>query len=201
MDDLSVYKIDSNPLNTFSHWYNDAVKVEQNPEAMTLSTFDTLLSRPDSRTVLFKGLSQNKLIFYTNYNSQKALEMNGHQEVSLLFYWHQSIRQCKIHGTVEKMDRLSSEKYFSSRDRQSQLASYISEQSSPIASKDELLRKLEVTQKEFDGREIPCPANWGGYLVTPYEFEFFIYGEYRLNDRFLFKLNTAGTWMMTRLQP
>ena len=90
--------------------------------------------------------------------------------------------------------------YFKSRDRQSQLASYISEQSSPIENKEALMKKLSDASKAFDGGEIPFPVNWGGFLFEPYEFEFFVYGDYRINDRFLFQKTQQG-WAITRLQP
>lgn len=200
MDNLTNYHLNKDPVASFLSWYGDAKKVEQNPEAMTLSTVDELKKRPDSRTVLFKGMSADKLTFYTNYKSTKAQELEANNEASLLFYWHVSKRQVKIHGRVSKMSESDSRLYFASRDRVSQLASYISEQSSPIADKDALLKKLEEARIKFDGKDIPLPKNWGGFLFEPYEFEFFVYGDYRINDRFLFKLNDTN-WSITRLQP
>ena len=200
MDNLINYSLNKDPLDSFFNWYNDAKKVEQNPEAMTLSTVDSTLKRPDSRTVLFKGISENRLTFYTNYTSKKARELELNNEASLLFYWHVSKRQVRIQGIVKKMEEENSRKYFSSRDRQSQLASYISEQSSPIADKEALLKKLDLATQNFQGKDIPLPASWGGYYFEPYEFEFFVYGDYRINDRFLFTKNN-NDWMITRLQP
>lgn len=200
MDNLTDYFLNKDPLASFLSWYEDARKVEQNPEAMTLSTVDELKKRPDSRTVLFKGMSADKLTFYTNYKSSKARELEVNNEASLLFYWHVSKRQVKIHGKVSKMSEADSRLYFSSRDRVSQLASYISDQSSPITDKAALLKKLEEARIKFDGKEIPLPSQWGGFLFEPYEFEFFVYGDYRINDRFLYKL-TDTNWSITRLQP
>lgn len=200
MDNLTDYFLNKDPVASFLSWYEDARKVEQNPEAMTLSTVDELKKRPDSRTVLFKGMSADKLTFYTNYKSSKARELEANNEASLLFYWHVSKRQVKIHGRVSKMSEADSRLYFSSRDRVSQLASYISDQSSPINDKAALLKKLEEARIKFEGKEIPLPAQWGGFLFEPYEFEFFVYGDYRINDRFLYKL-TDTNWSITRLQP
>ncbi len=200
MDNLINYYLNKDPLDSFSHWYNDAKKVEQNPEAMTLSTIDSGHSRPDSRTVLFKGLSHNNLTFYTNYQSAKARELEANNEACLLFYWHVSKRQVRIQGKVRKMEREESLRYFQSRDRQSQLASYISEQSSPIADKDALLEKLEKATQAFQGKDVPLPASWGGFYFEPYEFEFFVYGDYRINDRFLYTKHN-NDWTITRLQP
>ncbi|MBY0414085.1 MAG: pyridoxamine 5'-phosphate oxidase [Bdellovibrionales bacterium] len=204
MDNLSNYSLNTNPMVSFLDWYEAAKNVEQNPEAMTLSTVDGQLKRPDSRTVLFKGAKESSgescLTFYTNYLSNKGRELEVNNEATILFYWHVSKRQVRIHGKVEKMSPEDSKNYFHSRDRQSQLASFISDQSSEIADKDSLLRKLEEATKKYAGGEIPYPSNWGGYLFRPYEFEFFVYGDYRINDRFLFKKNKSD-WTVTRLQP
>ncbi len=200
MDNLIKYSLTDNPLDSFMSWYADAKKVEQNPEAMTLSTIDLKNNRPDSRTVLFKGIKDGCCTFYTNYLSNKARELEGNREACLLFYWHASKRQVRIQGQVRKMAESDSKSYFHSRDRQSQLASMISEQSSPIVDKDALMAKLTEATQKYDGLEIPYPKNWGGYLFEPYEFEFFVYGDYRINDRFLFKKQN-NNWSVTRLQP
>lgn len=200
MDNLLNYSLTPNPITSFLDWYADAVKVEQNPEAMTLSTVDSKHNRPDSRTVLFKGALGHQLTFYTNYLSQKGRELEDNNEACLLFYWHVSKRQVRINGKVRKMDASQSDQYFNSRDRQSQLASYISEQSSPIEDKATLLKKLEDADKKFQNVKVPRPDNWGGFLFEPYEFEFFVYGDFRINDRFLYK-KSHNDWTITRLQP
>ncbi|MBC7428978.1 MAG: pyridoxamine 5'-phosphate oxidase [Bacteriovorax sp.] len=200
MDNLINYFLRKDPSESFQEWYADAKKVEQNPEAMTLSTMDQKHNRPDSRTVLFKGMKDNYLTFYTNYNSTKAKELDSNSEACLLFYWHISKRQVRIQGKVKKMSTADSDIYFTVRDRQSQLASYISEQSSPIADKDTLMKKLSDADRKFQGSEVPRPENWGGILFEPYEFEFFVYGDYRINDRFLYK-KSHNDWIITRLQP
>ena len=201
MDDLINYSINKDPVDSFLKWFESALRVEQNAEAMTLSTIDSKLNRPDSRTVLYKGTKSGNLAFYTNYLSNKARELEVNNEASLLFYWHVSRKQVRIQGKVKKMSFEDSSEYFNSRDRQSQLASLISQQSSPIADKTALLAKLEEAKKKYEGAPIPCPPNWGGFLFEPYEFEFFIYGEYRINDRFLYKKEENGKWGITRLQP
>lgn len=200
MENLSEFGLTQNPLDSFTSWYEQAKSVEQNPEAMTLSTIDSKLRRPDSRTVLFKGLKSGCLTFYTNYTSNKSRELESNNEAAILFYWHVSKRQVRVQGKVTKMSSEDSKAYFRSRDRQSQLASYISEQSSPIEDKSALMKKLSEASARFDGDEIPFPVNWGGFLFEPYEFEFFVYGDYRINDRFLFQKTQQG-WAITRLQP
>lgn len=204
MDNLADYKLSIDPLKSFMTWYDAASICEQNPMAMTLSTYDFKLNRPDARTVLFKGMEDGKLVFYTNYKSVKGLEIEKNNEVCLLFYWHESKRQVRIHGRAQKMSEEKSAQYFQSRDRESQLASWTSQQSQPIESKESLEKKLQETTLKFKDADIPLPASWGGYLIDPYEFEFFVYGDYRLNDRFLFQQNNQQNnkeWAITRLQP
>ena len=201
MDNLADYSLGQDPLDSFFNWYQIAQKVEENPEAMTLATIDEISHRPCARTVLFKGLTNEKeLIFYTNYSSAKSQELVKNPEACLLFYWHASKKQVRLHGRVHKMKATDSEKYFHGRDRASQLASLVSMQSSPIEDKGALLKKLDEAHLKYDGREIPLPDHWGGMLFVPYEFEFFLYGDHRLNDRFLYTKKT-GQWVITRLQP
>jgi pyridoxamine 5'-phosphate oxidase len=201
MDNLADYSLERDPLVSFKNWFSHAQKVEQNPEAMTLSTIDLKANRPSARTVLFKGFSKNnEIIFYTNYQSHKARELEENPEACLLFYWHVSKKQVRIQGRVEKMSESDSAKYFHSRERDSQLASFISQQSSSIEDKAALLKKLKEAEQKYTNTEIPHPNYWGGYLFKPYEFEFFLYGDYRLNDRFLFT-EKGQSFEVTRLQP
>lgn len=201
LNELKDYHLGLDPIKNFLTWYDEAIKLEDNADAMTLSTIELPANRPYSRTVLYKGMKNNRIIFYTNYLSQKGKQLELNHEVSLLFYWHKSIRQVRIQGRVSKMSEADSQAYFASRDRESQLASYISKQSAPIASKMELLNNLEAAKQKFQNTEVEKPMHWGGYLIEPYEFEFFIYGKYRLNDRFLYILNKEGNWEISRLQP
>jgi pyridoxamine 5'-phosphate oxidase len=200
MDQLKDYGLSHDPLESFERWYLEAKKLEQNAEAMSVSTYDTEKNRPTSRYLLFKGIQDKKILFYTNYFSQKSKELEVNPEIALAFYWHESKKQVRIHGRVEKMLAQDSLKYFRSRDRDSQIASYISTQSSMISDKQELIKKFLEAKTQFEGVEIPYPENWGGYLVTAYEIEFFLYGENRLNDRLLFELKN-NQWTINRLQP
>lgn len=200
MDDLQNYFLDNDPLISFLDWYEKAESLEQNAGAMALSTFDLEKKRPNTRYMLYKGIINKKIVFYTNYLSPKSKDLDGNMEVSLAFYWHLSTKQVRIHGRVNKMTSEESKIYFHSRDRESQIASYISHQSAFIADKNSLIEKFNKAKLEFEGRAIPYPENWGGYLVDPYEYEFFLYGENRLNDRFLYQLKNEK-WEIQRLQP
>lgn len=203
MDKLDIYHLNSDPLSSFTSWYEEAVRCEQNAESMTLTTVDHK-SRPNARAVLYKGIKEGGLTFYTNYLSPKARELESNPEACMVFYWHVSKRQVRLHGRVKRMSRSGSEHYFQSRDRDSQLASYISEQSAPIADKAALLAKLSEARQKLGSGPIPTPEHWGGFVFDPYEIEFFVYGEHRLNDRFLYRKNESSTgeeWTVTRLQP
>ena len=200
MDNLFQYNLDPDPLESFKQWYQDAKNVEENAEAMVLSTVDIKNHRPNSRFLLYKGMLEEKIIFYTNYQSPKSLEIEANPEVALTFYWHKSKRQVRINGLAEKMSQKDSQKYFLSRDKESQIASYVSAQSRPIEDRDQLLKKYSEALLLFKNKAVPCPSQWGGFLVTPVEIEFFIYGEHRLNDRFLYQLINQQ-WVSARLQP
>lgn len=199
MDKISQFGLSNNPIESFKDWYQQAAKVEQNAEAMTVASVDSE-GRPDARVLLYKGFVEDGIAFYSNYKSIKAQEWQQNAEACLVFYWHVSKKQVRLRGKVKLMSRENSIKYFQSRDRESQLASYISEQSAPIEDKAELLRKLHLAKEKFDSSPIPTPEHWGGYIFIPDEVEFFLYGEHRLNDRFLYKLS-AGQWTVCRLQP
>lgn len=200
MDNLLNYFLNNDPVRSFQAWFNEAEKVEQNAPAMSVATYDFEHQRPTTRVLLYKGMKNGEPIFYTNYLSSKAKDLNHNPEVCLNFYWHVLGRQVRIQGRVSRMSHADSEKYFHSRDRDSQLASYISTQSSVIEDKDALMTKFEKAKKEFEGKAVPCPENWGGYYVRPYEFEFFLYGKNRINDRFLYLLKN-NAWEISRLQP
>lgn len=200
MTDYKDFELLENPLESFKNWFNEAQKKEDNAPAMTLSSIDSVLNRPNSRTVLLKDITDEGLIFYSNYNSHKAHDFEKNNEACLVFYWHHSKKQVRIQGRVVKTSREVSKAYFDSRDRQSQLASYMSEQSSPVADKAALIKKLNEVAKKFENVPVELPENWGGYLFLPYEFEFFLYGDYRINDRFLYEKENSA-WKITRLQP
>lgn len=200
MDDLLNYSLTDDPLASFLKWFEEASAIEQNAEAMAVSTIDPIRNRPSVRYLLYKGVAQKKIMFYTNYLSPKAQDLDTNPEIALAFYWPLSKKQVRINGRVKKMERVDSERYFHSRDRASQIASYLSLQSHTIKDKDELLKKFKDTEDQFLGKTIPLPDHWGGFLVDPYEYEFFLYGANRLNDRFLYTLNNSE-WEVQRLEP
>jgi pyridoxamine 5'-phosphate oxidase len=200
MDNLIEYELLDNPLESFVNWHSLAMSRELNADAMSVATYDADKKRPTSRYLLYKGIREQKIVFYTNYFSPKSHDIESNPEVALTFYWHNSKKQVRIQGRAERMSSSDSKKYFHSRDRESQIASYISHQSAFVEDKKALIEKFDAIKTKYANAEIPYPKNWGGYLVTPYEFEFFLYGEFRLNDRFLYTTSASG-WSVKRLQP
>lgn len=197
-DSLENFNLQDCPFKTFESWYEKSKVSEPNVDAMSVATVDAS-GVPRNRFLLFKGILDSQFVFYTNYLSHKAKDLESNPRVSLNFFWPSTKYQIRVTGIAKKCPRKLSEDYFASRDRESQLASAMSKQSSPIASRSELIARMEELKKQFP-EEIPCPENWGGYFVEPVEFEFFIYGAFRLNDRFLFVKNESN-WELQRLQP
>lgn len=199
MENLKEYDLENNPLTSFENWFAKACELEKDPYAMTLATSSSD-GTPAARTVLYKGLKDSQFFFVTNYNSRKAKDIESNPKVALCFYWQHFGRQVVVKGLVKKLAATESKAYFESRPFESQVASYISHQSSPISSREELEKLYNEKLIEFKDSGVPYPENWGGYLVEPSEIEFFLYGKFRLNDRFLFKKEGSG-WSITRLQP
>ncbi|PIK16653.1 pyridoxamine 5'-phosphate oxidase [Halobacteriovorax sp. JY17] len=200
MENLKKFDISENPIETFSDWFTKAKELDSYPDAFSLATADNL-GNVSVRYLLYKGIIEDKFSFYTNYNSKKAKQLDENPKASMAFFWRNFGRQVRITGSVSKMTMEQSRGYFNSRARDSQIASYISNQSESISSREDLLQIHADTSLEFEGKEIPYPTNWGGYLIDAQEIEFFIYGEHRLNDRILFKRDINRNWKVERLQP
>jgi len=190
----------TDPYALFSDWFakGEATGLP-NPEAIALATVNAE-GKPSVRIVLFKGFSGGDLSFYTNYESRKAREMEVNPHVSAAFHWTTLEKQIRVEGTVRKMDRASSEKYFHSRPRGSQIGAWASRQSNVIAGMDALEAKVVEVEREFAGREVPLPPWWGGYLITPQVFEFWQGKPSRLHERLVFTRGAAG-WALSRLSP
>lgn len=167
--------------------------------AMTVTTADSL-GNLHSRVVLCKKWSEEGFVFYTNYLSRKGRELDRNSHAALLFYFDPLFRQIKISGTAEKTSREDSEAYWRSRSRESQLSQFVSRQSEAVSSRAELDALWAAAEKQFTGREVPCPAHWGGYLVRPKAIEFWLGRPNRFHDRFEFEKAPAG-WTFRRLCP
>ena len=190
-----------NPLELFVNWFQefDNAVTDSEVNAMTLSTI-SLDGFPKNRIVLLKEYSQDGFVFYTNYNSEKGLSIKENNKVCLSFFWEELERQVIIKGFAEKILDSKSIDYFDSRPRGSKLGAIVSNQSSVIDSKEELVERLFKLDKQYTGINITKPSHWGGYIISPLEYEFWQGGENRLHDRTRFKL-INNNWIKDRLSP
>ena len=156
---------------------------------------------PSIRTVLLKDISNDGLTFYTNYDSRKGLELAENSKIAVNFYWDKTFKQIKILGTTEKVPRETSEAYWKTRPRESQISQWVSKQSQPVSSLVELNDLYTNAELELSNKEIPCPKNWGGYLIKPYEIEFWTGKAHRFHDRFKFLKKESSNWLGQRLFP
>lgn len=192
--------LEDNPLKQFQRWFEEVQnKPILEPNAMILATC-TKNGLPSSRTVLLKYFDDKGFIFFTNYESRKAQDIQDNPRASAVFLWKELERQVIIQGKVEKTSREISENYFSRRPRQSQLGSAASHQGKVIQSRSVLEKEYERLDKLYEGREIPCPEFWGGFMIKPDYYEFWQGRPNRLHDRFRYQL-VDGRWIIDRLSP
>lgn len=198
---FDIDKASPNPIEQFDFWLKDISKTK-NPEinAMTLATVGKS-GFPSIRVVLLKGIENGNFIFYTNYSSQKGIDIKANPKVALNFYWPELSRQVRIEGIVEKVAEVTSEKYFNSRPRGSQIGAWTSPQSAVLQSRKPLEERYKQMEEKFKGKEIPKPKQWGGYSVTPLSLEFWQGRENRLHDRLLYIPQPDKSWKIERLAP
>ena len=192
--------LDDDPIRQFERWFEDARTAGiLEPNAMSLATAGAD-GMPDLRTVLLKYFDARGFVFYTNYGSRKARELEDNPRAALLFPWLGLNRQVRIQGPVEKVSKAESLRYFASRPRGSQIGAWVSEQSRAITSRGLLEQKVAEMKRKFAGGEVPLPSFWGGYRVVPERVEFWQGRPSRLHDRFEY-LRTDDGWHIQRLQP
>ncbi|MES2997411.1 MAG: pyridoxamine 5'-phosphate oxidase [Verrucomicrobiota bacterium] len=188
------------PVSQFALWFRQATEAGLNePNAMILATTGAD-GAPSQRTVLLKSFDSSGFVFFSNYASRKAQDIEHAPIVSLLFPWILLERQVAVQGRTEKTTAAESAAYFASRPRDSQLGAWVSAQSDGIPNRAFLTDKLAALRERFDGAEIPLPPSWGGYRVIPETVEFWQGGAARLHDRFVYR-KTAETWDIARLSP
>jgi pyridoxamine 5'-phosphate oxidase len=201
MPPLLESSLDPNPLAQLARWYADAQAASVPfADAMTLATA-TPDGSPSARMVLYKGTESGGILFYTNYESRKARELDENPRAALVFHWPALERQIRLEGTTERLSRPESEAYHRSRPRESQLGAWASHQSAVILSRAELENAYAEISKRFEGKEVPCPENWGGYRLTPVSIEFWASGGARLHDRLRYTREGAAGWRVERLSP
>ncbi|HXQ62170.1 MAG TPA: pyridoxamine 5'-phosphate oxidase [Acidimicrobiales bacterium] len=196
---LSESDVDDDPLVQFGAWFDEASPLVRLPEAMAIATADAD-GRPSLRMVLCKGFDERGFVFHTHYDSRKARDLAVNPVAALLFHWDPLGRQVRIEGTVEKVDRDESDRYFETRPRGGQIGAHASEQSRPVASRQELDRRVAELTALYEGQPVPRPESWGGFRVRPDVYEFWQSRDDRLHDRLLFRRDGEG-WTIGRLQP
>ena len=195
--------LDDSPYSQFNKWFEQAQAADlDEPNAMSISTVSAH-GEPSSRTVLLKLYDDRGFVFFTNYNSQKAREIEHNPQVALLFPWLALERQIRISGRAEKISSKESFNYFTSRPKGSQIGAWISPQSQIIESRDFLKSKLAEMKAKFSSGKIPLPNAWGGYRIIPNKFEFWQGRSNRLHDRFVYQKteDKQHHWNIHRLAP
>jgi len=196
--------VDPDPLVQFGRWFSEAevAQTDQAGEAsaMTLATCsgDGI---PSARTVLLKGFGESGFIFYSNYESAKGRDVSTNPRAALLFYWAKLERQVRIAGSISRLSRRESERYFLSRPAGSKLGAVVSRQSQVIPSREWLAQAFATAEAALGEDEVPLPTYWGGYLVAPESYEFWQGRPNRLHDRLRYQPGPGGAWLIERLSP
>ena len=191
------------PYEWFAHWFDEADQaVEANPNAVALGTV-AADGQPSIRQVLLKGWDRDGFVFYTNYRSPKARQLDQNPRAALNFYWRGLERQIRIEGLAQRLSAQESDAYFATRPRGSQIGAWASLQSHPLASRQILAAQVEEFEDKFHGQQVPRPDHWGGYRVDPLRFEFWEAEAYRLHDRWEFVRSSTDTdqWQAQMLYP
>lgn len=199
MDDRSGIFAGDDPFALARDWLAEAEKEEPNdPNAIALATVDES-GVPNVRMVLLKEIEAEAFVFYTNYTSKKAKELDGNPHAAFVIHWKSIRRQIRVRGAISKEDGPQADAYFKSRSPNSRLGAWASEQSKPLASRSELVERLELVTAE-QGADPQRPPFWGGFRLRPQEIEFWADGEHRLHDRFKWTAKDGG-WTIDRLSP
>jgi pyridoxamine 5'-phosphate oxidase len=211
-DVLHESDLAANPLEQFQLWLTAAASLGADaliePNAMVLSTSDAA-GIVSSRSVLLKGIDEHGLVFYTNYGSKKAHDIDDHPQVSVVFPWYPLHRQVIVSGSITKVSREESQEYFATRPHKSKLGAIVSAQSAVIESRDVLETRMEQLHEQYPaGAQVPMPDFWGGYLISVDSMEFWQGRRSRLHDRLRFvrsgdqhDLSNPSAWQVIRLSP
>ncbi len=201
MSDRTGIFAGDDPLQIAKTWLAEAETSELNdPNAIALSTVDAN-GLPNVRMVLLKDIAVDAFVFYTNYNSTKAQELEHAGKAAFVLHWKSLRRQIRVRGLVEKEDGAEADAYFASRSLKSRLGAWSSDQSKPLASRSALMAKVAANTARL-GTNPPRPPFWGGYRVIPVEIEFWADGSFRLHDRFVWRRQSPeNKWEIERLSP
>lgn len=199
---LHLHDLSADPFVQFDQWMQKAKRAGlPEPNAMSVCSVDAE-GRPSQRMVLLKHISPARgLIFYTNYGSRKARELDRHPATSLLFHQHILQRQIRVTGEAVRASREESEAYFKTRPRSSQLGAWTSKQSEVLDDRETFEKRYQEVSDRFKGQEVPCPDFWGGFRIVPGTFEFWQGRAFRLHDRFVYTRTSDADWDRVRLYP
>ncbi|MFY9075579.1 pyridoxamine 5'-phosphate oxidase [Malaciobacter mytili] len=193
--------LDDNPIKQFEKWFEQAMSADLiEPNAMSLATVGEDMM-PSIRTVLLKFFDESGFVFFSNYESVKAKQLEQNPKAAIHFAWLGLERQVKIEGVIEKISSTKSLKYFLSRPKGSQIGAWVSQQSQVISSRSVLEAKFNEIKSKFVKGEIPFPSFWGGYILKPQKIEFWQGAKHRLHDRFVYTLKEDNKWQIDRLAP
>lgn len=192
----------TDPFVWFARWLDEAsAEVQANPNAMSVASVGPH-GQPSIRQVLLKDFGPDGFVFYTNYHSRKAAEIDAHPAVALLWYWRGLERQIRVEGQARRVDPAVSDAYFATRSRPSQLGAWASRQSQPLATPDALEQRVAHFEQKFRDQPVPRPPHWGGYAVVPTRIEFWQGAPHRLHARWVFARETPeAPWENSQIFP
>lgn len=194
------FELHEDPLIQFGRWFEDASNTHlEMPNAMTIATCDAE-GIPNARMVLLKGYGQDGFRFFTNYSSVKGEELAHNPHVSAVFWWEPLLRQVRIRGQAHKLSDQDSDAYFQTRSRDSRIGAWASKQSQIIADRADLETEVTKYRSQYSEGFVPRPAYWGGFLIDPFEIEFWQERPFRLHDRMRYR-RVKGQWIRERLNP